>query len=793
MRALLKLCVPLMTACALARGDAGVLIAGGKDRPDSKVLSLAEMEIDVRIDNGDARVSIRQIFANHTPLISEGTYVFALPVRAIVSDFAVWDDVTRIPGVIMERRRAGDVYNDLKWQAIDPGLLQVGDGGADEARRATEFRARIVPIPPNGTKRLEIEYHERIPVENLTSHFAIPLRPDAYEAQQAGKLKISFELKSQHALKDFQIAGKLYPLHIAERTAHLVRGSFTAANFKMDQDFAVDYALDSSRTNTLAVITYRNPAPPSPSPVDTTARAAGPQPGFFQASALLAPAAAASEASSRPKTVIALFDASLSMQWEKLDREFQALEGLLHALKPADSFNVLLFNTQTVSFAPAPVAASPDAVEKALAFVRQSSLRGATNLEEALKAGLAQGVHVAAAPAQRESYLVLLSDGGATRGALQNGKLAAIYAAAWKKIPERQRPRTFVLGIGDDANMPLLKMLASNDGVWELVRSTEPIEFKLGAFLSKLGRRPVEGLRLAAEPKANLDFVYPLEESWFGGALASWVGEYQKPARRAVFSAAGFDQGRPLRMSVTAYLPEQSLEHADLPRTWAKARVDALLAKIERDGEDRASVDEIIRLARQYKFVTPYTSFLAAPRSLLRPRVIRPGDPVLRVKTDPDIVSVVALFPFGLVKELRFLKEEDIWQTRFLAPADMSDGSYQVRLVLRDRNGHIYREAKTFVIASKPPVVRVNLARARYRPGETVEMRVSASRTTRTVMARLYGAAPVHLYWNPGEETNTGKIVVPSFLPAGKYNLTVTAEDFAHNIGTEEVPLEVVP
>ena len=793
MRTLWKLCVPLMTACALARGDAGVLIASGKDRPDSKILSLAEMEIDVRIDNGDARVSIRQIFANHTALISEGTYVFALPVRAIVSDFAVWDDVTRIPGVIMERRRAGDVYNDLKWQAIDPGLLQVGDGGADEARRATEFRARIVPIPPNGTKRLEIEYHERIPVENLTSHFAIPLRPDAYEAQQAGKLKISFELKSQHALKDFQIAGKFYPLHIAERTAHLVRGSFTAANFKMDQDFAVEYALDSSRTNTLAVITYRNPAPPSPSPADATARAAGPQPGFFQASALLAPAAAASEASSRPKTVIALFDASLSMQWEKLDREFQALESLLHALKPADAFNVLLFNTQTTAFALAPVAASPDAVEKALAFVRQSSLRGATNLEEALKAGLAQGVHVAAAPAQRESYLILLSDGGATRGALQNGKLAAIYAAAWKKIPERQRPRTFVLGIGDDANMPLLKMLASNDGVWELVRSTEPIEFKLGAFLSKLGRRPVEGLRLAAEPKANLDFVYPLEESWFGGALASWVGEYQKPARRAVFSAAGFDQGRPLRMSVTTDLPEQSLEHADLPRTWAKARVDALLAKIERDGEDRASVDEIIRLARQYKFVTPYTSFLAAPRSLLRPRVIRPGDPVLRVKTDPDIVSVVALFPFGLVKQLRFLKEEDIWQTRFLAPSDMADGSYQVRLVLRDRDGHIYREAKTFVIASKPPVVRVNLSKARYRPGETIEMKVSASRTTRTVMARLYGAAPVHLYWNPGEETNTGKIVVPSFLPAGKYNLTVTAEDFAHNIGTEEVALEVVP
>jgi Ca-activated chloride channel family protein len=777
-----------MAACTLARGDAGVLIASGHDRPDGNILSLAEMEIDVRIDNGDARVGIRQIFANHTALVSEGTYIFALPVRATVSDFAVWDDVTRIPGVIMERRRAGEVYNDLKWQTIDPGLLQVGEGGADEARRSTEFRARIVPIAPRGTKRLEIEYHERVPVENLMSQFAIPLRPDAYEAQQAGKLRISFELRSQHALKDFQVTGRLYPLQISERTEHLVRGSFTAANFKMDQDFAVEYHLDNDRTNKLEVMTYRNPVAPSPSPVGTAPRPAGPEPGFFEASALLAGSTAISAGQSTPKMVVALFDASLSMQWEKLDREFQALEGLLHALKPADAFNVLLFNTETAAFSPAPVPASPDAVEKALEFVRKSSLRGATNLDEALKAGLAQFQK-----AQAESYLVLLTDGGATRGILQNGKLAAVYEAAWKRIPERQRPRTFVLGIGDDANVPLLRMLASHDGIWEQVRTTEPIDFKLGAFLSKLGRRPVAGLQLAAEPRANFDLVYPLEESWFGGAMASWIGQYQKPVRRAVFSAAGFDQGPPIRMRTAAGLPEQNLEHADLPRTWAKARVDALLAKIEREGEDRSSVDEIIRLARKYKFVTPYTSFLAAPRSLLRPRVIRPGDPVLRVKTDADIVSVVALFPFGLIKELRFLKLEDIWQTRFLAPPDMADGIYQVRLVLRDRGGHIYREAKTFVIASKPPVVRVKLAKARYRPGEAVELRVSASRTTRTVTARLYGTAPVRLHWNSGAETNTGEIVVPSFLPAGKYNVTVTAEDFAHNIGTQEVALEVLP
>jgi len=240
-------------------------------------------------------------------------------------------------------------------------------------------------------------------------------------------------------------------------------------------------------------------------------------------------------------------------------------------------------------------------------------------------------------------------------------------------------------------------------------------------------------------------------------------------------------------------LPPAAAEHAHLPRTWAKARVDDLLERIEREGEDAAWIDEIIALSRKYKFVTPYTSFLAAPRALLRPRLIRPGDPVLRVRTDAAIVSVVAMFPFGLVKPLKYLKGEDTWQTRFLAPADMADGSYPVRLMLRDKDGHVYRESKSFVIASKPPVVRVQLAKRQVRRGEAVEMKVGASATTRTIVARMSGAMPVYLRWNAEMKSNTGQIVVPSHLPAGTYKLTVTAEDFAHNIGSQEVALDVLP
>ena len=363
--------------------------------------------------------------------------------------------------------------------------------------------------------------------------------------------------------------------------------------------------------------------------------------------------------------------------------------------------------------------------------------------------------------------------------------------AEWRKRAPAQRPHTLVLGIGDDANLPLLRMLASHNGYFDWVRSTEPIEFKLNAFLDKIGQEPLKNLALAVAPGANVDFVYPLEETRFAGSMATWAGEYKKPLSQATFTVTGMRDGQSLRFAQTVPLPAAEADHPELPRTWAKARVDALLAKIDRDGEDRASIDEIIRLSKKYKFVTPYTSFLAVPRALLRPRVIRPGDPVLRLKADESIVSVIALFPFGLVKALRYLKEEDTWQTRFLAPVEMSDGVYQVRLILRDRDGHVYRESKSFVIASKTPVLRARLERPRLRAGETLRIRALVSGNARTITARLYGAMPVALRWNSTAKANTGEIAVPAYLPPGKYTVHVTAEDIAHNVGTEEVAFEI--
>ena len=791
MKKLLLAIVIVLFAVTPLFGDAGVLVPRDKQQPDASILSLEEMEITVRIDNGDAKVFVRQVFANHTASIEEGNYIFALPSHATISDFATWDGPVRIPAVILERKRAEELYNQLKQQAIDPGLLQMGERGSEEAKRSSVFSARIVPIAAYGTKRLEIEYHESIPVENLKSYFAIPLRPDAYQAQVARHLRINFELYSAYAIRNFKAPAKTFPLQLKQSTAHLVEGSFEGENVNLGEDFVATYDVDPAASDTMQVLTYRNPVSEQPSPTEMSPVRSNNEPGFFEAEALLgfgaSPAPDNKAAQGPPKTVIVLFDTSLSMQWDKLERSYEAFETLLHALRPVDHFGLVLFNTDT-QVMPVSVANAAN-IQHAIDAVRASRLRGGTDIQHALQVGLQQS----AVPEAKNTYLVILSDGGATRGPILNGKLASWYATAWRQLPETRRPRTYIFAVGDDANLPLFRMIAREDGLLEHVLSTEPMEFKLNSFLSKIGRSPVGQLGLSVAPESAVDTVYPLQAATFSGSLASWVGRYQKPQENVNFNVHGVRDGAAVRMSSTTSLPRESFDHPQLPRLWARARVDALLEKIERDGEDQATIDEIIRLARQYKFVTPYTSFLAVPRALLRPRVIRPGDPVLRVKTDESITSVIALFPFGLVQRLRYLSSEDIWQTRFLAPTDMQDGTYTVRLILRDHAGHTYRESKTFVIASKPPVVQIKLERKRFQRGQIINLKVSASQTTRTLVASMQGAAPVELRWDPAAAANTGALAIPDDAIPGTYRLTVTAEDIAHNIGSEEVQIEVLP
>ena len=150
------------------------------------------------------------------------------------------------------------------------------------------------------------------------------------------------------------------------------------------------------------------------------------------------------------------------------------------------------------------------------------------------------------------------------------------------------------------------------------------------------------------------------------------------------------------------------------------------------------------------------------------------------------------MLPFGETLPLKFLADEGVWETRFLAPVTMVDGVYSCRILLTDKNGNGYQEEKTFVVDSHAPKVKINLEKKTFHTGEELLLKVSSDKDTTKLIAKLYGAKPAQLFWSNQAKSNIGKLKISNNLATGKYILTVTAEDAAHNLSTTEIEVEVL-
>jgi Ca-activated chloride channel family protein len=803
--------------------QSGVLIPSSvKDKPDDSILSLALMNVDVLVDNQHARVRVLQIFDSHSPQVLEGKYLFDLSPQASVSDFAVWDGDTRIPGVMMEKRRANAVYGSVKQQQVDPGLLEQ----TDEHGGTTAFSAKVFPIPARGTKRVELEYTETLPVDGLTSHFSFPLKPASGERERVGELNLHVRVISDYPVSPPEFTAAAYPVRTLRSDPNDFEAEFQARDVQLTDDFTFNYRIEVPES-ALSFIAYRAPEQITAYDLRDPALAAQNPDGYFQATAIFnqshrqaggqsggqgqaapdaqqtgpdaqSPAAGAQSRdadAARPRNVVVLLDTSLSMRGDKLARAFEAVDYFLHGLTPRDNFNLVLFNEDAAALSDAPLPATPEEVERALDFIRSSPLGGATDLRKALAEGLARAAKFPAG----ERDLIVVSDFNPTLGTTDAKKILQVLKAKdgatnrAKGDSTNPPARVFAFALGGDADHTLLEELArSTRGHFAEARETEDIALTLRLFFEKVGAGLVEGVTFDSSDPSNFYQTYATGEYAADGSSFSFVGRYRRPQPRADVRVTGAYGTQAVTLAREVSLTEFDDTHAQLPRVWARARVDALLREMDLNGEREDYINEVIRLSQKYKFVTPYTSFIAAPRALLRPRLIQPGDPVIRVKTDASVRSVFAVLPFGETLALKFLASEGVWEGRFLAPAWMPDGSYRCRLLLADADGNGYEEEKSFVVDSHAPRLKVTLARGTVRAGDELKVNATADSDTVRLTARMFGAQPADLRWSDAEKTSVGYLRVPAGLAPGRYVLTVSAEDFAHNQSDAEAAVEVV-
>ncbi|MBN2135879.1 MAG: VWA domain-containing protein [Acidobacteria bacterium] len=771
--------------------DAGIIIPldTGDGKPDESKISIHRMDVKVTIDNGYATVNILQVFHNHTSSIMEGQYIFVIPSSATISDFAVWDDNVRIPGVILEKKRARKIYEEILQMTKDPGLLETTDDEAELHR----FRARLFPIRAGGTKRLELQYTEKLDLSNLVTYFTLPFKPTVFKPQNCVDFRLNIDIVSNHKLMDFKLYPNSYNIKVTQKENKAFNLSAAGQNVLLKDNVALEYKSDVEGVQ-FDFLTYRNAERFIYDPDPYHGYMFKDKKGYFFASTIfnLPPATK----KTKGRDLVILLDVSLSMQWNRLAQAYGAIEYFIKNLKSGDRLQVVLFNDEVKTWEKKLLPISPERAESALTFVKNSYLTGGTDLLGALKEGLSQ---IKANPHINEPYLVVITDGHPTMNELRYKNILEILNKENSRKATTDNPReyfahVFIYGIGDKTNLTLLKrLIENNDGYFSWVTDTEDQEFKLRSFLQKVGADIIKDIRLIIEGEENIEAVYPETQSEaFNKSEIIYVGTYKEPRNNVKVTFKARRGTQEFSENATVNLPAEDLTHSHIPRMWAKARVDKLLDLINFEGEKEEWIKEVIALAKQYKFVTPYTSFLAAPRSLLRPRFIKPGDPVLRVRTDDAIVSIVAQFPFGLVKPLRYIADEDVWEVRFLAPKEMKDSKYQCLLHLMDKDGNTYRETKSFIIDSKAPDISPVISKVLYKPGEKMVITARADADTRRLQAKLGIGIPIDLRYNTAEKASVGELVIPENLPSGKYTLQFFAEDFAHNHSTASVDIEIV-
>jgi len=778
-RILASLCLIAVLLCGIssAGADVGVVqpFCNDEEKP-AEALSLDRLEARVQIDHGMAQVSLLYIFSSHDQCVMEGRFRMLIPDQADISSFAVWDGPVRIPGVIVEKVKARRMFEQVARQNIDPGLLS----SQEETTEVNEFTARIFPIPPFGAKRMELTYRLPALLERGQLNFVLPLMPNEGEQQTAAHLVLDLEVANGLPLENLAFHGARIVPQITKQDAQGFQAHFSGQQIALDEDlsFTADYKLSDT---TLDLEAFRDLEH-----VDWNISPDGgghfaDRDGYFLARLLFAPRHSAAVG---PRQVVLLVDGSLSMLGDKLDRTVELINALCAKLSPADKVTLLYANTEAQVLPGGLQPVSPQWLAAMEQFLRGQRLAGGIDLQGAVE-------KTASLFASADgNILILLTDGHPTAGELRSPK---IVEALRRSTLIANKVRLFSIGIGDDANKDLLAaMSAAADGYYTWCMDTADTQ-ALGELISaRMAAAVIRQVELVFSDPGRIIDAYPSTlPSTFAGSETTMVGRYNKPGPLEVELRYRADNEAPVRRKFTVDLPEKSTAHEGIRRIWAKARVDYLLSRIAREGEKKEWIDEIVNLSKRFTFVTPYTSFLAAPRALLRPRVIQPGDPILRVRTDHEVTAVTALFPFGLVAPMTYLPDEDVWQVRFLAPPGYPDGTYTCRLLLVDRDGRQFVAPKTFVLDGTPPRIRAAM-NTRLAAGGRVRIAVYADEDARTIYARLPYTASAALRYDAAEKASVGYLDLPSGAPPGPARLEIYAEDFAHNVSRTQIPVEVV-
>ena len=558
---------PLVPA---SKSVGGELVAKDPAGADAKIV-LRRQHVDVHIEDGFARTTIDQTYFNAESASLEGTFLFPLPADASLSRLAMYIDGVLREGSMVERDRARNIYESIRYANRDPALLEWVDG--------TTFKMRVFPLEPRTEKRILLSYVQRLPVAfgQMAYRFPAGSRPDkldrwSFSARVVGGAETTWRSPS-HELTATKADGDI----LLEATATKVRA---------DRDIVLELV--------------------EPSDVPATRVSTFEQDGSRYLMVRHRPTIDSAQPAGKRHWAF-LFESSGDRDPLLGRTQIEVIRHLLAQLDPDDTFQVFAAGTRTRAFA-GPRSPTPESIQLAMEFLESSHLVGALDLGKALES---------IPNPDRDGYLVHVGSGFAALGIRDHSELV-------KRIAPRM---TYVgIGVGKRWDRAFLKTAAERTGgYFTQVNPDESIPWRAFEIASALknprwldasveavdGATEVESTGEATKLETPRFFtmtgtILPGEEI---SAIAR-IGPAAKSTRiptglalpmHLVFRATSGGSKIYEVKSIKGARPDA----AYLPRMWAKLEIDRLVAADAVKNRDR-----VVELSKSMFVMSPFTSLL---------------------------------------------------------------------------------------------------------------------------------------------------------------------------------------
>ena len=537
--------------------------------------------VTVSIQDQLAVTHVDQVFFNPNDWTIEGTYIFPIPEDAAVTGFTLWVDGQPVEGQVLDATQARQTYEQIVATMRDPALLEYVGRGA--------VQARIFPIPPQGERRIELEYTQALPAEGGLVSYIYPLNTEQFSAWPIESVSVSIDIQSSVPIR--AVYSPSHEVGVSRESDHHVVVGYEAANVLPNIDFALYYSLGESEA--FHLLSYRDPSD-----------AADPD-GFFLV--LLAPRVDTVD-QVIPKDLLLVLDHSGSMDGEKFQQAQEAMRYILDNLNREDRFNIITFSTGVEMYASRLRPASE--ASEARSWVDSLRAEGSTDINRALLEAAAM------VDPERSTYIIFLTDGLPTEGVTDSQSILSNFST---NAPENVR--LFAFGVGYDVDTILLDSLTQDHhGRSTYVQPGASLNEILSSFYASISTPVLTNLSLSFGDLSVYDlYPYPLTDL-FAGSQVILVGRYRAGGTtdvRLTGEVNSASQTFTFQDQVFEGQSSASSVQSSIPRLWATRKIGYLLNEIRLQGANQEIIDQIVHLSIRYGIVTPYTSYLVTEQAPL--------------------------------------------------------------------------------------------------------------------------------------------------------------------------------